>query len=452
MGSRPIKIDHVACLRAWLSEPHKFGHILGYKKLTEEHGEWIKIFLVYKRFDLLQAHRGSYKTTCGIVAMVLLFLCFPDMRLLIVRKTGDLASDVLKTITRHFEVNDVLKIYMYSRWNIISAKTKVWSSEHAIFSFKKTITPQPSISAAGVGASITGAHFDYIWPDDIVTIDDRYSAAERKWTIAYFQELENLIDPLGQMRLSGTPWHEMDVFSTLPPELFVNRQFPIGTISLPPDELKEIWDRKNRLPYAEWCCNYELRHVADNDTIGAFLTVDKWDCQYCVAWIDPSFSDKTDTDRTTVAIVGVSKGLMIFTGLSLPKSIADIPTRIQILDFLQRFTPVETIIESQLAESSIFFIDAFKSLEHKYPIKNLWDYRRASHNKHERIAAFVIANKPELRLLEGTQQEFSLGVSRYYKGAPHDDEADGLAGAINHLATSPIIAEYVKALDIMRRR
>ena len=452
MESRPIKIDHVACLRAWLTEPHKFGHILGYKKLTATHGEWIKIFLKYKKFDVLQAHRGSYKTTCGIVAMVLLFLCHPNMRLLIVRKKTELAADVLKTIQKHFEENNALKLYMYSRWGIVNAKTKIWSSERATFSFKKTVTPDPSMTAIGIGTSATGSHFDYIWPDDISTLADRYSPAEREWTIISFNELDNLIDPLGQIRLSGTPWHEEDVFSTLPPELFENRQFPIGTVDLPEDELGELFNRKERLPYAEWCCNYELRHVADNDTIGAFLTVDKWDCQYCVAWIDPSFSDKTDTDRTTVAVVGVSKGLMIFTGLSLPKSIADIPTRIQILDFLQRFTPIETIIESQLADSSIFFIDAFKSLEHKYPVKNLWDYRRASHNKHERIAAGVIANKPELRLLEGTQQEFSLGVSRYYKGAPHDDEADGLAGAINHLATSPIVAEYVKALEIMRRR
>ena len=192
MASKILKIDHAALLDEWLTEPHKFGHILGYDKLTPLHDEWIFIFIRYKKFDLLQAHRGSYKTTCGIVAMILLFLCFPDMRLLIVRKTGDLASDVLKTITRHFETNDILKLYMYSRWNNPTAKTKVWSSEHAIFSFKKTITPQPSISAAGVGASITGAHFDYIWPDDIVTIDDRYSNAERKWTIAYFQELDGV--------------------------------------------------------------------------------------------------------------------------------------------------------------------------------------------------------------------------------------------------------------------
>ncbi|HPG60129.1 MAG TPA: hypothetical protein PKW98_20110, partial [Candidatus Wallbacteria bacterium] len=126
------------------------------------------------------------------------------------RKTKELSSDVLKTIQKHFETNDVLRLYMFSRWNIVDAKTAVWSSERTTFSFKKTVTPEPSMTAAGVGTSIVGAHFDYIWPDDIVTIEDRYSPAAREWAKAYFRELDNLIDPLGQTRLSGTPWHEED--------------------------------------------------------------------------------------------------------------------------------------------------------------------------------------------------------------------------------------------------
>jgi hypothetical protein len=84
-------------------------------------------------------------------------------------------------------------------------------------------------------------------------------------------------------------------------------------------------------------------------------------------------------------------------------------------------------------------------------VKNLWLYQRAERNKHERIAATVIANKPELYILDGTQQEFSLGVSRYYKGAPHDDCPDVLAGAINRLATSPIVAEYAAAIKVLKR-
>jgi len=450
--SQKQKIDHVALLRAWLAEPHKLGHILGYDKLSSLHGEWIKHFYQYAKFGVLQAHRGSYKTTCGIVAMTLLFLCDPAMRLLIVRKTKELSSDVLKTIQKHFETNDILRLYMFSRWNITDAKTGVWSSERTTFSFKKTVTPEPSMTAAGVGTSIVGAHFDYIWPDDIVTIEDRYSPAAREWAKAYFRELDNLIDPLGQTRLSGTPWHEDDVFSTIEESYFEGRRFPVGTVPMPADELTEIMARKDRLPYAEWCCNYELRHVQDNDTLGAFETADVWDCQYCVAFVDPSFSDKTDTDATAVSVVGVNKkGKILFTGMKLPKSISDEATRIKILDFFQRFTPIESVIESQLADTSIFFIDAFRANERSYAIKNLWTVKRQYRNKHERIAATVIANKSEMRILNGTDAAYSLEVSRYYKGAPHDDAPDSLAGALEHLATSPIVAEYAAAIKVLKR-
>jgi hypothetical protein len=56
-----------------------------------------------------------------------------------------------------------------------------------------------------------------------------------------------------------------------------------------------------------------------------------------------------------------------------------------------------------------------------------------------------------MMILSGTQQEYSLGVSRYYKGAPHDDEIDSLAGAIEHLATSPIVSEYAQAVKMLRK-
>jgi hypothetical protein len=449
------KIDHVSALDDWLENPHEFGHLLGYDKLTATHGQWIKIFLHYKKFDVLQAHRNSFKTTCGIVAMILLFFCNPNMRLLIVRKTGDLASAILKTIQTHMLTSDVIRLYMYSRWEIVNASTKIWSSERTTFAFKFSVTPEPSVTAAGVGASITGSHFDYIWPDDIVTIDDRYSAAERNWTIAYFRELDNLIEPLGQTRLSGTPWHETDVFSTLPEELFNGRRFPFGTVDLPESDMKEIEARKGRLPYSEWCCNYELRHVLDHDTLGAFIAVPTWDCQYSVAFIDPSFSDRKDTDSTAVAIAGVSNDLIIFTGMLFPKSIADTETRKEMLDFLNRFNPIETVLESQLAPSSnVFSLDVLKQdeIRYGYEIKNLWSIKHQSRNKHERISTIISANKERMRILEGTQQQFSIELSRYYKNAEHDDSPDSLAGAIEALGTSEIVSEYSRAVEIMRRR
>ena len=192
--------------------------------------------------------------------------------------------------------------------------------------------------------------------------------------------------------------------------------------------------------------------VGQDGMIGSFETVPKWDCQYSVAFIDPSFSDKQGSDSTSVAIAGISKGLIIFTGMLWKKSISNPEVRRQVLDFLNIYLPIETVFESQLSDSSIFFLDVLKREEVIYPVKNLWTVKHQSRGKHERIMATIGVQKTILRILEGTQQEFSLEVSRYRKDIDHDDAPDSLAGAIEALGTSEIVAEYAKAVEIMRRR
>jgi PBSX family phage terminase large subunit len=220
-----------------------------------------------------------------------------------------------------------------------------------------------------------------------------------------------------------------------------------------PDVLRSDMEYDKKISMSKYLHVWEGHcEIFSDEMVGAFETVDVWDCQYCVAFIDPSFSDKNGTDRTAVSVVGVNKkGDILFTGMTFQKSIADAATRVQIIDFLAQFTPIESVIESQLADSSIFFIDAFKSMEGARAIKNLWSYKGQFKNKHERIAATVYANKPTMRILNGTQQAYSLGVSRYYKGTKHEDEIDSLAGALEHLATSPIVAEYAAAIKVLKR-
>ena len=121
------------------------------------------------------------------------------------------------------------------------------------------------------------------------------------------------------------------------------------------------------------------------------------------------------------------------------------------LDFLSKYTPIETVYESQLSDSTVFFLDVFKREESIYPVKNLWTIKHQTRNKHERIMSIISAHKPEMRILEGTQQDFSIEVSRYYKGVEHDDCPDALAGAIEALGTSDIVSEYAKALLLLRR-
>lgn len=442
-------IDHVAALDDWLTEPEKFGHLLGFDKLGPTHREWILYFLHAKKFELLQAHRGSYKTTCGIVGLVLRYLCYPNSRVLIARKTLTLATEVVKTLQKIFTTNGAVRLYLYSRWGIQDASTNIWSADKTNFAFKKSVTVQPSLTAAGVGGALTGAHFDFIWLDDIVTIEDRFSPAARSETKYFFFEVENLVDPGGVRFLTSTPWHEDDVHSVIPKHLFEGRQYPFGTVQLAPEVMADIEERRLTLPTVEWCANYELRHVADKDTLGVFPVTDAWTADYCVAFIDPSFSDKAGTDSTSVAIAGLtSTGEIQFTGKNFPLSISDAGTRRDMLDFISQFTPVETVFESQLSDTAHIFIDSLKADE-RGEIRNHWTIKHQSRNKHERISATIAAQKPKMKILAGTQEAFAHEVFRYHKNAEHDDAPDAVAGAIETLLTSPLIVEYAQTLEML---
>ena len=192
--------------------------------------------------------------------------------------------------------------------------------------------------------------------------------------------------------------------------------------------------------------------IAGAGQIGAFKSVTEWKAQYSVAFVDPSFSDRAGTDSTAVAVVGVQDDILVFTGMLWQKSIADPETRRNVLDFLNIYNPIETVFESQLSDSSIFFLDVLKKDELIYEIKNLWTVKHQHKGKHERIMGTIGIQKESLRILEGTQQAFSLEVSRYRKDIEHDDAPDALAGAIETLGTSEIVSEYSRAVEIMRRR
>ena len=58
-----------------LRHPDEIGRMVGFKDLTDKlHGEWIKE-MVYGEGDFtLQAHRGSFKSSCLAVAISLLLV------------------------------------------------------------------------------------------------------------------------------------------------------------------------------------------------------------------------------------------------------------------------------------------------------------------------------------------------------------------------------------------
>ena len=103
---------------------------------------------------------------------------------------------------------------------------------------------------------MTGKHADIILTDDIVNLQDRISAVERKRICGVYQELQNIRNPGGRILNTGTPWHPDDAFRLMPPP---EKYDCYQTGLLTKDAIAKLRAAMSPTLFA---ANYELRHIA----------------------------------------------------------------------------------------------------------------------------------------------------------------------------------------------
>lgn len=242
-----------------LDRPVEFANMIGFDKLTELHNDWIVDMVSGEGDRTLQAHRGSYKTTCLSVAIPIIMLLYPDERILFTRKTD---NDIKEVIA---QVGKILKTphFAYFAKTIYGRDVHIVTEKHNELTIDtvRDIRGTSQLVGMGTGGSLTGKHFDRIFTDDIVNIDDRVYRSERERTKTVYQELQNLRNRGGRIFNAGTPWHIDDCFTIMPePEKF--DCYSTGLIS--EEELAEL--RKSMAP-SLFAANYELEHIAAENAL-----------------------------------------------------------------------------------------------------------------------------------------------------------------------------------------
>jgi len=257
-------MDYSTLLNEWLKEPHKLGHLIGFEKLTPEHDVWIRLFIGKEHgpIRVLQAHRGSYKTTCGLVALLLVFMVRPNTRVLIARKSQEMAKKLVSAMARIFE-NPFVIHWFYHAYGVTSLRTEKWSTTALRLAVSTRLAAEPSLTAVGITTNQTGDHYDLIWSDDIITTADRYSQKERDATKNYIYELANIVEPKGVRVFSGTPWHPKDGFSLFEAKGILIHRFPLGSIQIPDLTSEIIAEKRRTTPSSLWAANMLLKHEVD---------------------------------------------------------------------------------------------------------------------------------------------------------------------------------------------
>lgn len=409
------ELNRQEAIQFLLEYPYLFGHLLGFKDLTELHNEWIKSMVLGEGDDTLQAHRGSYKTTCVSIALSVIMVLFPEEKTMFMRKTDSDVKEVLTTV-KNILLSPVMQMIVKAIYGIsimLPISSAVQISTNLVHSVKGTA----QLVGIGTKSSLTGKHFERIFTDDIVNVEDRVSKAERERTKIVYQELQNIINRGGRIFNTGTPWHKDDCFTLMPnPKKFDWKATGLMT----PEQAEDI---KSHMTNSLFAANYELRHIAEDDVIFSNP----------VTGADPAMVEQ-GTSHTDAAYWGEDT-----TAFTICKKHGD--------KFYVFGKMWEKHVDSCM-DSIVMYHDKFHcnkmynelNADKGYLAKQFRQQgvRVVSYseneNKYIKITSHLKFEWKNVVFVEGTDEKYIQQILDFNENADHDDCADSLASLIRVLA------------------
>ena len=403
-----------AAIALLLNEPVKIGYAVGFDKLTAMHNRWIIDMIRGTQDKTLQAHRGSYKTTCVSIALACIFVLLPNKKTLFLRKTDADVKEVIRQVR-----NILLSPPMQEAARLIHGKDMVLITQTA--SELSSNLPGDSkgtsqIVAMGINGSITGKHFDRIFTDDIVNVQDRTSKAERDRTKIVYQELQNIRNRGGRIFNTGTPWHKEDCFSLMPN---IERYDCYSTGIISKEQLQII---REAMTASLFAANYELRHIASDDVIftSPQTGADPALAEQGICHIDASYGGE---DGTAFTICKKSGGKYYIYGRLWQKHVDDcLP---EIIRLRKAFNA--GIIYCERNADKGYLAKALRDKGERA------DTYQESTNKVVKITSYLKSEWKNVVFVAGTDAEYINQICDYTENAEHDDAPDSAASIVRKL-------------------
>lgn len=395
--------------KALISDPTALGWALGYKDLRAMHGRWIRRMVTNAESMTLQAHRGSYKTTCLCIAIALLMVLKRNQNIIFLRKTDSDVSEVVSTVS-HILQSPVFMQTVKALCGVDLILTRTNASEIStnLYQVPKGAS---QLQGIGIGGSLTGKHADIIITDDIVNLRDRQSRAERERTRAVYYELQNIQNRGGRIINTGTPWHPDDAFVLMPePQRFDCYQ--TGLLSE-----EQITALRQSMTPSLFAANYELRHIASEN---ALFTA------------PPKFTKDSDLLRDGKAHIDAAYGGDDYTAFTCMKREGNVVYAYGRMWQAHVDTVLETCIEEarRLKCSPIRCEDngdkGFLGKEILRLGGKALTYHE-SENKYYKISSYLRKWWDKIIWLEGTDRAYIAQIMDYTEDAEHDDAPDSAA-------------------------
>lgn len=393
------------------NRPVEFAHMVGFTKLNNDlHKQWIQDMTFGDEDMTLQASRGTYKTTCDSVSIVLVMILLPRLRQIFLRKTDSDVKEVCRqvaNICKHPKTRYIVsKIYPGTNFKLTNESATEISTNLTM-----DVKGTSQLCCFGIGSSMTGKHADIIRTDDIVNIKDRISRSEREQTKITYQELQNVKNRGGRIVNTGTPWHKDDCFQLMP-NITKFDCYHVGDIITP----AEIENLKSSMAPSLFAANYELRHIASEDVIFDEPTMggDPGIILNGIAHLDAAFYGE---DWTSFSIMVKRDGKYYLFGKCWRKHVEDCYS--EIVELYNKYLCGKIYLETNADKGYVG-----RDLK-KLGLKTM-TYAE-SMNKYIKIVTYLKGIWKDVIIVDGTDQEYINQICDYTENAEHDDAPDSAA-------------------------
>lgn len=398
--------------------PIEIARWLGYDKFTDLHNKWLQKFLFTKKDTTLQAHRESYKSTLLAWFFVFHLIIHPNETLMYMRKTDQNVADICTetaNILSSGAIQEIVKELYHTELTFTrKSRSEIDTNLHT------TPSGTAQISGFGINASITGRHADIVVTDDIVTIRDRVSGAEREHTKLIYQELQNVKRRGGRVINCGTPWHKEDAFSIMTePDKWDCYQTGLMT----PEEIRE---KRSLMSPSLFAANYELKHIADENALfqeAKWATAEETEKIYNgTAHIDAAYSGE-DFTAYTIMKQDPESGKIYAFGKIWRKHVDECVPEIQALHDLYKAGSIKAEDNGDKG----YLVRDLKANGFK-----AYTYHE-SMNKYIKISTYLKQNWGNIYWIEATDPNYIAQILDYTEDAQHDDAPDSAASLLREM-------------------
>lgn len=403
-----------AAAKKVFKNPVLLGKQLGYEDLTDLHGHWMDEMLHSEEDMTLQAHRGSYKTTCLCIVIALLLIQNREKNIIFLRKTDSDVQEVIKNVKRIITTNIFQQCYRA----ITDAPLVLIKDSASELTTSAYCAPRGAAQLLGIGinGSLTGKHADIVITDDIVNLKDRKSRADRETTKAAYMELQNVKNRGGRIINTGTPWHPEDAF-TLMPNIQKYDCYSTGIISK-----SQIDTLRQSMTASLFAANYELKHIADEKVLfpNPVTDADPSLVEQGKCHIDAAYGG---SDYTAFTICRKYEGKYYVYGRMWQTSVDEVED--EIIRLRKAFNAGRISCETNGDKGYLS-----KSLRSKGELTNPYPEKM---NKYIKITTYLKAEWKNVVFVKGTDQSYINQICDYNEDAEHDDAPDSLASMIRLL-------------------